>query len=132
MPPVRKDFLNRHREGQGQGWYQREAMRAVNQTLGRVIRHRALEWLSELDPKRWSFRRLVSGGYKKVKVGYLPSGKIQGFFLIGNWFYEIPPSFQGKGSNNKSQTWILLSWVLWEQPLKPKKVTIAELPGRNN
>ena len=42
LPSVRKDFLNRHREGQGQGWYQREAMRAVNQTLGRVIRHRAL------------------------------------------------------------------------------------------
>jgi len=37
---LKQDFLNRHREGQGQGWYQREAMRAVNQTLGRVIRHR--------------------------------------------------------------------------------------------
>jgi len=37
---LKQDFLNLQAQGQGQGWYHREAMRAVNQTLGRVIRHR--------------------------------------------------------------------------------------------
>ena len=39
-PLAAEDFLNLQAQGQGQSWYQREAMRAVNQTLGRVIRHR--------------------------------------------------------------------------------------------
>eukprot|EP00435_Cladocopium_sp_Y103_P062667 s753_g24.t1 len=37
---LKQDFLNLQAQGQGQCWYHREAMRAVNQTLGRVIRHR--------------------------------------------------------------------------------------------
>lgn len=40
-----QDFLNLQAQGQGQCWYHREAMRAVNQTLGRVIRHRtSAQW----------------------------------------------------------------------------------------
>ncbi|CAJ1430875.1 unnamed protein product, partial [Effrenium voratum] len=37
---LKQDFLDCHLQGSGILWYQREAMRAVNQTLGRVIRHR--------------------------------------------------------------------------------------------
>lgn len=37
---LKQDFLELQSAGNGQRWYQREAMRAVNQTLGRVIRHR--------------------------------------------------------------------------------------------
>mmetsp|Transcript_96450 Transcript_96450/g.171491 ORF Transcript_96450/g.171491 Transcript_96450/m.171491 type:complete len:958 (+) Transcript_96450:73-2946(+) len=38
---LKQDFLDlRGSEGDGRRWYTREAVRAVNQTLGRVIRHR--------------------------------------------------------------------------------------------
>merc|ERR1719440_801319 len=38
---LKQDFLDsRGAEGDGKKWYVREAIRAVNQTIGRVIRHR--------------------------------------------------------------------------------------------
>lgn len=38
---LKQDFLDaRGAKGDGQRWYEREAIRAVNQTLGRVIRHK--------------------------------------------------------------------------------------------
>eukprot|EP00913_Durusdinium_trenchii_P012097 g11362.t1 len=40
IPYPAKNDLRLQSAGNGQRWYQREAMRAVNQTLGRVIRHR--------------------------------------------------------------------------------------------
>ena len=42
-----EDFLDLQCQGLGQRWYHREAMRAVNQTLGRVIRHRP--WAGFID-----------------------------------------------------------------------------------
>ena len=69
-----QDFLNRHRDGQGQGWYQREAMRAVNQTLGRVIRHRAL---GSTFCTGWGFG-CRGGSVTILKKAYW------GFFMVNN------------------------------------------------
>lgn len=37
---LKQDFLERGMRGEGRKWYVREAIRAVNQTVGRVIRHK--------------------------------------------------------------------------------------------